>query len=213
MLEGWLQDDARTRFRSDPSGGMLLMYPWSGEFRIGNPDSCVAVATLSAKIDLPEDKVAIWGEIRTENIGVEKVVANVISNPNIRRLVVWGEDVRGHRSGDALIALNENGIDAANRVLGSSGALPYIENIDAEAVQRYSEQIEVIDMIGNTSMEDLLAEIGRILDNPAPPMAEPFIAIRIERSGGQRMTVGESIAVHATLVLDPYGDLEPLEAP
>jgi len=188
------------------------MYPWSGEFRIGNPGSCVAVATLSRRIDLPEERVAIWGEIRTENIGVEKVVANVISNPNIRRLIVWGEDVKGHRSGDVLIALNRNGIDAANRVLGSRGALPFIENIDTEAVQRYQEQIEVVDMIGNTSMDELLDAIEENLADGPPPMERPYIAIRIEKAGGHAISVEDSIAVHATLIMDPYGETGPLEA-
>ena len=188
------------------------MYPWSGEFRIGNPDSCVAVATLSCRIDLPEERVAIWGEIRTENIGVEKVVANVISNPNIRRLIVWGEDVKGHRSGDALKALNENGFDGANRVLGSSGALPYIENIDAYAVERYQEQIEVVDMIGNTSMDDLIDAIEENLADCPDPMEGPYIAIRIEKVAGEGMSVDDSIAVHSTLIMDPYGETGPLEA-
>jgi len=188
------------------------MYPWSGEFRIGNPDSCVAVATLSRRIDLPGERVAIWGEIKTENIGVEKVVANVISNPNIRRLIVWGEDVKGHRSGDALMALNRNGIDAANRVLGSRGALPFIENIDAEAVQRYQEQIDVVDMIGNTSIDELLDAIEENLADGPPPMEEPYIAIRIEKAGGHGISVEDSIAVHATLIMDPYGEAGPLEA-
>ncbi len=188
------------------------MYPWSGEFRIGNPDSCVAVATLSCRIDLPEERVAIWGEIRTENIGVEKVVANVISNPNIRRLIIWGVDVKGHRSGDALKALNENGIDAANRVLGSSGALPYIENIDSDAVARYAEQIQIVDMIGNTSMDDLNDAIEENITDCPPPMDEPYIAIKIEKAGAKGITVDDSIAVHATLIMDPYGETGPLEA-
>ncbi|HID74321.1 MAG TPA: tetrahydromethanopterin S-methyltransferase subunit A, partial [Thermoplasmata archaeon] len=182
-------------------------------FRLGDPERCVAVATLSGRVDLPPDKVAIWGELRTENIGVEKVVANVISNPNIRYLVLWGEDVRGHRSGDTLLALNRNGIDEGNRVVGSRGALPYIENLPPEAIDRFREQIEIVDMMGNTSLDDLIAVLDDLNGRCPPPMDGAFIAIRIERDPARRaVPIQDAVALHATLALDPYGESRPLEA-
>ena len=73
-------------------------YPWGGEFTECTPNGCVAVVLLNVEYT-PSDRVAIYGPLKTENIGVEKIVANVISNPHIRYLVVCGEDIRGHRSG------------------------------------------------------------------------------------------------------------------
>ena len=81
------------------------MYPWAGDFEIGNPESPVAVVTLSGKLKLDMARVAISGPMKTENLGVEKVVANVISNPNVRFLIVAGEEVRGHRSGDTVFSV------------------------------------------------------------------------------------------------------------
>jgi tetrahydromethanopterin S-methyltransferase subunit A len=91
------------------------LYPWGGEYVVGNRESCVSVVTLSEEIRLPTNEVAIQGGMKTENLGVEKVVANVLSNPNIRFLIVCGKEVRGHRSGDTMAALHRNGIDSANR--------------------------------------------------------------------------------------------------
>ena len=82
-------------------------YPWGGEFITGSQDGCVAVVLLNIEY-IPSDKVALYGPLKTENIGIEKIVANVISNPHIRYLVVCGDDIRGHRSGSSLIALNKN---------------------------------------------------------------------------------------------------------
>ncbi|MCI0497244.1 MAG: hypothetical protein L0Z54_03005 [Thermoplasmata archaeon] len=190
------------------------MYPWPGEFSIGDPERCVAVATLSRRAALPSDRVAIWGEVRTENIGVEKVVANCISNPNIRFLVLWGEDVRGHRSGDTLLALGRNGVDEGRRVAGSKGALPFIENLPPEAISRFREQVEVIDMMGNTALDDLLAMVDALDARDPGPMDGPFIAVRVERAPGVRHVATEdTVALHATLAIDPYGEVISLEAP
>jgi hypothetical protein len=44
-----------------------------------------------------------------ENIGVEKVVLNLLTNPRIRWLVICGTEAKGHRAGDAFLRLKERG--------------------------------------------------------------------------------------------------------
>ncbi len=44
--------------------------------------------------------------IKTENLGLEKVIANIISNPNIRFILLCGTEVKGHLSGQTLAALH-----------------------------------------------------------------------------------------------------------
>ncbi|HDQ16180.1 MAG TPA: hypothetical protein ENN45_03890, partial [Bacteroidetes bacterium] len=124
-------------------------YPWGGEFTAFDEKSCVAVVLLNTEY-IPPKKVAIYGPIKTENIGIEKIVANVISNPHIRYIVVCGEEIRGHRSGASLIALNKNGIDKNHRIIDAPGAIPYIENLNEEAIDRFRSQIEMVDLIDVT---------------------------------------------------------------
>ena len=112
-------------------------YPWGGEFIACNHKGCVAVVILNLDY-VPSEKVAIYGWLKTENIGLEKIVANVISNPNIRYIVVCGDDIRGHRSGLSLIALNKNGIDGNNKIIDAPGAIPYIENLNNESIKNIS---------------------------------------------------------------------------
>ena len=192
---------------------MRAMYPWPGEFHVGDPEKCVAVATLSRRAALPSHRVAIWGEVRTENIGVEKVAANCISNPNIRFLILWGEDVRGHRSGDSLLALGRDGVDDGNRIIGARGALPFIENLPREAIERFRAQVEVVDMMGNTSVDDLLVKVTELEARDPGPMEGPFIAVRVERAHRARgVAPGDSVAIHASLNMDPYGQVTAMEA-
>ena len=103
-------------------------YPWGGEHTICKKDGCIAVVLLNIDYTPPQN-VAIYGPLKTENIGIEKIVANIISNPHIRYLVVCGDDIRGHRSGSSLIALNKNGIDNQHKIIDAPGAIPYLSLI------------------------------------------------------------------------------------
>ncbi len=66
----------------------------SGDYIVGDPESPVAVTTLAShNEDIPAAAgAAIAGPCKTENLGIEKVVANIISNPNIRFLILCGAD-------------------------------------------------------------------------------------------------------------------------
>jgi len=43
-----------------------------------------------------ETGAALAGTLQTANIGLEKMIANVVANPNIRNLVLCGKEVAGH---------------------------------------------------------------------------------------------------------------------
>ena len=45
-------------------------YPWGGEFTSCSSDGCVAVVLLNLEYT-PPDSVAIYGGLKTENIGIE----------------------------------------------------------------------------------------------------------------------------------------------
>lgn len=118
-------------------------------------DSCpVAVSTLASTEladKLAENRVGelcIVGKTETENIGIEKLVKNTITNRAIRYLVVAGRDPQGHESGKTLVALAANGVDDSMRVIGSPGKRPILRNVTREEVEAFRRQVEVVDMIG-----------------------------------------------------------------
>jgi tetrahydromethanopterin S-methyltransferase subunit A len=120
--------------------------PIRGDYVVGSPESRMAVVTLASH--LRAEGAALIGPCKTENLGVEKVVANTISNSNIRFLILCGMESKGHLPGDALLALHKNGIDEQGRILGSHGAIPFIQNLPPEAIRRFQDQVELIDRIG-----------------------------------------------------------------
>jgi tetrahydromethanopterin S-methyltransferase subunit A len=180
-------------------------YPWGGEFTICKSDSCVAVVLLNIEYT-PTDKVAIYGPLKTENIGIEKIIANVISNPHIRYLLLCGEEIRGHRSGSSLISLHKNGIDDQNRIISAPGAIPYIENLKEEAIQRFRSQVEIIDLIGITENEKIDKIIEKYLAKSIKSFGEQYIAIRIKPE--KKEIMNDQRALHSKIVIDYMGKIK-----
>ena len=179
-------------------------YPWGGEFTACTSTSCVAVVLLNIDYT-PTNKVAIYGPLKTENIGIEKIVANTISNPHIRYLIVSGEEIRGHRSGSSLVALSKNGVDKTHRIIDAPGAIPYIENIDEKAIDRFQKQIEVIDMVGEQDKSKIDKKISECISKSPSSFGKPYIAIRITP---EVATLDDKRALHSKVVMDYMGKVK-----
>ncbi|WP_440953716.1 tetrahydromethanopterin S-methyltransferase subunit A [Methanococcoides sp. FTZ1] len=130
-----------------------------GDCSAGNPDSCIAVITLASSLE-PYDEAAMWGSCKTENLGAEKIIINTVSNSNIRYLLICGNESRGHLAGKTLVALHKNGIDDNGRIIGSDGAIPFIENVGRDVIDRFQKQVTLIERIGLVDLD----EIRRIVD-------------------------------------------------
>lgn len=190
-----------------------MMYPWRGEFTVGSPDSQIAIDTLSSRIDFPPKDVAIWGQHKTENLGIEKIVANIVSNPNIRYLILCGQEVRGHRSGQSIKSLHSNGIDGNGRIIGATGAVPYIENITADAIARFREQVELVDMIGIAETSVIAEKVRELSTRRKVPIGEPIIMEFAERKKSTQMkSLSGKVSLHKDLLVDPYLEVRAMEA-
>jgi len=153
-------------FKIDPAPD----YPTEeGRYLRGNDYSPVAVAVIliydSDKI--PKDiellvragveaGAALSGTIQTENIGVEKMVCNIIGNPNIRYLVLTGPESPGHSTGEAIISLLSDGVDERKKIKNTTAPTPYLFNLPVEFIERFRKQIiSVVDLL-NRGTPDLV---------------------------------------------------------
>ena len=135
-----------------------------GEYEVGDPNNCVAVVTCGSHLSgIPhhEAGASLTGPCKTENLGIEKVVANIISNPNIRFLLVTGAEVKGHITGQAIEAIHASGVED-NRIVGAVGAIPYIENLTEESITRFRDQVECIMMMGTEDQDAITAKIKEL---------------------------------------------------
>jgi tetrahydromethanopterin S-methyltransferase subunit A len=163
--------------------------PWpliTGEYEKGNPESPVAVCTCGSHLhnsDLVAAGAAIAGPAKTENIGIEKMVANMVSNPNIRYLIITGMEVKGHITGQAAEAFLKNGIDKEGRIVGATGAIPFIQNLTPESIERVRQQVEPIMMINTEDLGAISAKIKELVSkDPGALDVEPM-KIEIKEGG------------------------------
>jgi len=102
-----------------------------------------------------ENGAALAGTLQTENIGIEKIICNIVSNPNIRYLIVCGPESPGHLVGESLLALAHKGVDEKKRIIGTEAPTPYLFNVQPEFVERFRKQITLIDLVNEGSPEFL----------------------------------------------------------
>lgn len=136
-----------------------------GEYLVGNKKSSIAINTLT-DTGLPREiyaklkkRIAIVGYCETENIGIEKIIKNIITNSNIRYLILCGNDSGngkiGHLSGQAILSLHENGISEKGKIIGAKGKRPFLKNITQEQVKIFQSQVEIINLIGTNSIIEI----------------------------------------------------------
>ncbi|MCB0168365.1 MAG: DUF4346 domain-containing protein [Anaerolineae bacterium] len=149
--------------------------PVVGEYVVVDKTAPVAVSTL-ASVQLADavahrkpNGLAIVGKTETENIGIDKIVKNVITSPTLRYLIVAGVDAKGHLAGQTLLALAENGVDDKGRVVGSPGKRPILRNVSSSEIQAFRDQVQVIDMIGCESPVELSRRIEELAQQVTPP--------------------------------------------
>jgi len=174
-----------------------------GRYLRGNDFSPVAVAII---LNQDEDKIppdiqalvragwesgaALSGTIQTPNIGFEKMISNLVANPNIRYLILGGPESAGHQTGEALKALFLNGVDAKKRIVGTEASHASLFNLPNESIERVRKQISLIDLqfegdpevikkaVWSCYQESMVPFRGYTLGDPGaysePPLGDPI---------------------------------------
>ncbi len=179
--------------------------PLPGEFHVLRYAAPVAICTLnSADIarriaDRQPGGVGIVGTLHTENLGIERIIRNVLANPNIRFLILCGEDTQqavGHLPGQSLASLFREGLDERGRIIGARGKRPVLKNVSREQVAAFLRQIELTSLIGE-ERDPVILDACRVAAESDP---RPFAEAPID--GGIK-TVQAAEPQH--LVYDPAG--------
>ncbi len=133
--------------------------PEEGRYLRGNDASPVAVVIILNHDDdkIPPDiealvragvegGAALSGTLQTPNVGLEKIICNIVANPNIRYLILSGPESEGHLTGEAIKALFKNGVDDKKTIVDSGALHPVLYNVSREFIERFREQVTLIDL-------------------------------------------------------------------
>jgi tetrahydromethanopterin S-methyltransferase subunit A len=161
--------------------------PLPGGYRVLRYQAPVAVCTLTDEalatvvVQQAGPEIAVVGTLHTENLGIERLIQNVLANPHLRFVIVCGCDSQqsvGHYPGQSLVALAQHGVDERRRIISAQGRRPIVKNLSPEAVARFRAVVEVIDLIDEADASQVLSEAKQCAArNPGP--ARPFGESRI----------------------------------
>jgi tetrahydromethanopterin S-methyltransferase subunit A/thymidylate synthase len=149
-----------------------INYPIHGDFITGNKLSPVGVtATLQVQPQWPkflEAGAGIAGSCLTL-IGVENFfIWNVVSNPNLRFIVLTGKSDSHFKAGDMIYKLYKFGVDKDKQVIKAVGIDPHLRNVPDDVIERFRKQVTIINIIG-ASEEEVQLVIRACLQEPEKP--------------------------------------------
>lgn len=172
-----------------------------GDFFFGDPESPVAVVTLGSHFGkvFTDIGAAIEGTAKTENIGLEKVLVNIISNPNIRFLILCGSEIMGHVTGQSLEALYKNSVKEG-RIIDAQGAIPFIENLTEEHIERFQKQVEFISMINNEDVSAISAKVKELIGRDPGAYPEPPVVVEIKEKETEEAIVEAPMAAELAAI-------------
>lgn len=191
--------------KKSPASGWPLV---QGDFHTGDPNSCVAVVTMGSHLDeqgICDAGAAICGSCKTENLGCEKIIANIIADPNIRFVITCGTEVKGHLAGQSFIALHAGGVEGG-KIVGAKGAIPFIENLDDAAIGRFQEQVEIVDIMESEDVGAISAKIQELVGKDPGAFEGDAMVVEVkeeeggaEVSGAVQPISGEVALIHARM--------------
>jgi tetrahydromethanopterin S-methyltransferase subunit A len=152
--------------------------PLPGAYQVLRYQAPVAICTLTSEDLMAEviresgPEIAMVGTMHTENLGIERLIQNVLANPHLRFVIVCGPDSQkavGHYPGQSLAALTLHGINDHKRIIAAQGRRPLLKNLSPEAVAHFREVVEVVDLIGECLSKKVIAAAERCASrNPGP---------------------------------------------
>jgi tetrahydromethanopterin S-methyltransferase subunit A len=164
-----------------------------GTYFVVDPAAPVAVTTLGGVALAgevarnPPAGLCIVGKVETENIGIEKIIKNILSNPAIRFLVCAGPEPPKHLTGATMLALFRNGVDERMKIVGSPGMRPILTNTSAAEVEAFRRQLEPVDMVGCTDVSAIHSKIAELAARAPAAGAAPFAAASIPATEVERV--------------------------
>jgi len=179
----------------------------TGDYTVGDPKNPVVVSSSGGHFsddviaDFLSAGAAMVGACKTENIGLEKQIANIVSNPNIRFYILAGPEVPGHVCAGSLKAMHAKGIDSeSHKIIDAAGAIPFIENAPIEAVERFRQQVELIDMLGSEDAGAIKAKIQECVSRDPGAFPEDPMVVKVEAEE----EVAAEIELPLAMPADPF---------
>ena len=165
---------------------------------------------------LDKDGLAIATNFYTP-AGLAGMVRNIIGNPFIRYVIMFGEEYSSRTqdkecseltSANAIRAFFQKGIDANRRITGFESSVYFDKNIPAEFIEEIRKNVQLIDLnskLPNATLEEKIAEANALIKRLEKK--EPFIepkTFEYEKMDESFPYEGGPLVVHGTTIPDAW---------
>lgn len=153
--------------------------------KVKDPHNHVGICTLWTERGIVErivDKLPynVIGNLYSAQ-GINAMIRNVMANPNIRTIVIWGSEMS--LSGHSLLMFMKFGIDEKRKIIKGRGEIE--SEIPDSVIAEFREKIEVVDLRGRTKDQliEKVEELSRLKKEPFSqeirefPKSEPKVEV------------------------------------
>ena len=138
--------------------------------KVKDPSNHVGICTLWTERGVVEkivDKLPynVIGNLYSAQ-GINAMIRNVMANPNIRTIVIWGSEMS--LSGHSLLSFMKNGIDEKRKIIKGRGEIE--AEIPDEVVAEFRSKIEIVDLRGRTK-DELIAKVEELSKTKKEPFS------------------------------------------
>lgn len=144
--------------------------------KVKDPTNHVGICTLWTEREVVERIVKdlpynVIGNLYSAQ-GINAMIRNVMANPNIRTVVIWGSEMS--LSGHSLLSFMKNGVDENRKIIKGRGEIE--REIPDEVIKEFREQIEVVDMRGRkmTELVEKVKALSKIKKEPFAKIPREF---------------------------------------
>jgi thymidylate synthase len=151
---------------------------WPVSFRdaviLGSEESNVAVCVLWSEKEriaagLDKSLFSVIGNLYS-GAGINSIIRNILANPRIRFLVLFGNDIT--KSGDHVANFFDKGVDSEGFISGTKVRIE--EEIDKAAIEDLRKNVELVDL-RNKPAGGLKSELAKLNEKKLPAFSEPKV--------------------------------------
>ena len=149
--------------RLENAAGKLckVLIPIKPEYHMGKGNS-VAICTLSsihllhaiANSDDIMNRILIVGRLFSENKGLDKLINFTVKHQALHHIIVCGKEVRGHKTGQALMSVHRNGVTKEGRIIGAIGPHPFLTCSQTD-IELFRRQTKIYDLMDNEDLNTI----------------------------------------------------------
>jgi len=144
--------------------------------QVKDPSNSVGVAVMWTERQVVADLLKAQNYCAIGNLyssaGISAMIRNVYANPHIRKIVLWGADLS--RSGQALMALMQNGVDDDFYIVGDEKKGQIEKEIGRDAIELFRKSVEVVNLRGKP-VPEFQKTVGDLSRTNAHPFTEPKV--------------------------------------